>query len=217
VARRKVTIGMAPIALRLASDDEGDAGIKRILDAAAQLMAGYGLQRWSMEDVAELAGVGRTSVYRAFATRDDLVHAVLARELRQTLAAVKASGADRSRLEDQVIEGAIIALEALRGSLVEKLLRSDPATLLPFLTTGAGPLLAVARQIMVEYARSAGIAVDQQRADEAAEAAARLALSFVLTRDTVFPVDDPERLRQSLRRLLGPLLAPLSGSRRRTA
>lgn len=215
--RRKVSIGLAPIALRLASDDEGDAGIARILDAAAQLMSDHGLRRWSVEDVAELAGVGRTSVYRAFATRDELVHAVLARELRQTLAAVKAAGADRRRLEDQVVEGAITALEALRGSVVEKLLRSDPATLLPLLTTGAGPLMAMARQIMVEYARSAGITIDEQQAHEAAEAAARLGLSFVLTRDTVFPVDDPEQLRRSLRRLLGPLLSPLSGARRRPA
>ena len=44
-----------------------------------------GLAGWSVDDVAEAAGVGRTSVYRWFGLRDDLVHAVLARELRATL------------------------------------------------------------------------------------------------------------------------------------
>jgi AcrR family transcriptional regulator len=217
MARRKITLGLTPLAEKVASGAEADAVRDRILDAAAQLMASYGLRRWSVDDVAELAGIGRTSVYRAYVTRDDLVHAVLARELRQTLAVVQAAGERRSRLEDQVVEGAVTALGALRGSLVEKLLRSDPGTLLPFLTTGAGPLVALSQRILVQYARASGIPVDAQQAAEAAEVAARLGLSFILTRDTVFPVDDPDALRVALRRLLRPLLAPLSGPSRVTA
>jgi AcrR family transcriptional regulator len=217
VARRKITIGLAPLAALVTSGAVGDAATEPILDAAAALLAAHGLRRWSIDDVAGLAGIGRTSVYRAFATRDELVHAVLARELRQTLAAAQTAGAGSRRLEDQVVEGALSALGALRGSLVEKLLRSDPSTLLPFLTTGAGPLIALSRQIMVEHARASGIALDEQQAAEAAEVAARLALSFILTRDTVFPVGDDDALRQSLRRLLRPLLAPLARTRRRSA
>lgn len=217
MARRKITIGLAPLAALMTSGAEGDAATESILDAAAALLAAHGLRRWSMDDVAALAGIGRTSVYRAFANRDELVHAVLARELRQTLTAAQAAGAGSRRLEDQVVEGALSALGALRGSLVERLLRSDPSTLLPFLTTGAGPLIGLSRQIMVEHARASGTAVDEQQAAEAAEVAARLALSFILTRDTVFPVDDDGALRQSLRRLLRPLLAPLAGTRRRSA
>jgi AcrR family transcriptional regulator len=210
VPRRKVTIGLIPITnLLTAAGSERDPTHDRVLDAAAELMAAYGLKRWSIEDVAERAEIGRTSVYRAFATRDDLVHAVLARELRQTLDAVRAAGNRHTRLEDQVIEGAMTALAALRDSLVEKLLLSDPDTFLPFLTTRAGPLIALARQVIVESIRSAGLSVDDQQTAEAAEVAARLGLSFILTRETVFPADDADSLRESLRRLLGPVLAPL--------
>jgi hypothetical protein len=102
------------------------------------------------------------------------------------------------------------ALAALRDSLVEKLLQSDADTFLPFLTTRAGPLIALARQVIVEGIRSAGLSVDDQQTAEAAEVAARLGLSFILTRETVFPVDDPDSLRESLRRLLRPVLAPLT-------
>jgi hypothetical protein len=44
-------------------------------------------------------------------------------------------------------------------------------------------------------------------AAELAELAARLAVSFLLTRQTVFPIDDKDAARRSLRRVLVPMLA----------
>jgi TetR/AcrR family transcriptional repressor of uid operon len=215
MARHKITIGLSPLVASVVAGSGGGATTERILDAAAELLAAYGLKRWTVEDVADRAGIGRTSVYRAFAARDDILYAVLARELRQTLAAVQASAARERGLENQVVEGAVTALMALRGSLVDKLLRSDPATLLPFLTTGAGPLVGLTREVIVGHARSTGLALDEQEAAEVGEVAARLGLSFVLTRDTIFPVDDVDSLRRSLHRLLRPLLSPLVKPRRR--
>lgn len=183
----------------------------RILDATAELLAAFGLRRWTIDDVAERSGVGRTTVYRTFDGRDALVHAVLARELSETLAAIESGVAAYDDLEDRVVEGGLIALAALRGSVVEGLLRSDPATFLPFLTTGAGPLLVLARTAMVAGLRAAPPDMDPRHAAEVAEVAARLGLSFILTRDTVFPVDDDAAARESLRRLLRPLLRSRAG------
>ena len=45
-------------------------------------------------------------------------------------------------------------------------------------------------------------------AEVLAETMARLGLSFVLTRDTVVPVDDPAAMRRTIRSLLTPLLTP---------
>jgi AcrR family transcriptional regulator len=179
----------------------------RILDATAELLGAYGLRRWTIDDVAERSGVGRTTVYRTFDGRDALVHAVLARELTQTLAAIEVGVAGYDDLEDRLVEGGLIALAALRESLVERLLHSDPATFLPFLTTGAGPLLLLARTAMVAGLRAAAPEMDPHRAAEVAEVAARLGLSFILTRDTVFPIDDPDATRAAVRRLLRPLFA----------
>jgi AcrR family transcriptional regulator len=188
---------------------EADAPVERILDAAADLMQLYGLTRWSMEDVAAHAAIGRTSVYRSFASRDDLVHAVLARELRGTVERITTAAAASPSVEEGIIEGALVGLAALRSSVVERLLQSDPATILPFLTTEAGPLVALTREMLTAQARAAGAAVDPEQAAELAEIVARLGLSFILTRDTVFPVEDDEALRRALRRLLRPVLAPL--------
>jgi AcrR family transcriptional regulator len=206
VSRRKLSISVVPIVVGAVQPDAGDEITDAVLDATAELLTSYGLRRWTIDDVAELAGVGRTSVYRKFAGRDELVQAVLARELRQTLANVNLASADKPDPEDKVVEAALVALQALRSSLVERLLQSDPATFLPFLTTGAGPLLAIARQMLVTQALAANPTIDPQHTAELAEVAARLALSFILTRETVFPVDDQARAEQSIRRLIRPLL-----------
>jgi AcrR family transcriptional regulator len=190
--------------------DDSDETAAAVLDAAAELLGAHGLRRWSIDDVADRAGVGRTSVYRRFANRDELVHAVLARELRSTFAAIDAAAGRCDTLEDKVVEGGLVALASLRGSLVERLLRTDPTTFLPFLTTEAGPLLVIARQILSAGARQSGLDVDPAHLEEIAEVAARLGLSFILTRDTVLPIDDPEAFRASVRRFLLPLVASLT-------
>jgi AcrR family transcriptional regulator len=217
MARRKITIGLTPIVASLAVGPTEHPATEQILDAAAQLLSDYGLRRWTIDDVADRAGIGRTSVYRAFATREDLVHAVLARELRDTIASIQTVAAPHRKVEDRIVEGALAGLVALRGSLVEELLRSDPATFLPFLTTDAGPLIAIARELLINQARAAGASIDDDHAGELAEIAARLGLSFILTRDTVLPINDPDALRASLHRLLRPILTSLLKTRRRTA
>jgi AcrR family transcriptional regulator len=207
--RRKITVELDPMLGAFATVSLAGSPEERILDAAAHLMRTYGLKRWSMEDVAEHAAIGRTSVYRAFSTRDELVHAVLARELRSTIDRILAAAAASSSVEEGIIEGALAGLAVLRSSLVEQLLRTDPSTILPFLTTKAGPLMALTRQFLAAQARVAGVAISEEHAEQLAEVAARLGLSFVLTRDTVFPVDNEAALRESLRRVLRPVLTPL--------
>jgi AcrR family transcriptional regulator len=210
VPRRRTSLGIAPLVASVGVVDDTDGLTARALDAGAALLSDYGLRRWSMDDVADRAGVGRTSLYRKFAGRDELVYAVLAREVRTVFAAVTAAAAAYDRLEDKVVEGALVALEAVDDSLVARLIATDPSTFLPFLTTEAGPLLALARELLVSQALALGAELDREEAAELAELAARLGLSFILTRDTVFPRNDIAAARRTLHRVLGPILAPLA-------
>jgi hypothetical protein len=84
--------------------------------------------------------------------------------------------------------------------------RTDPDLVLPLLTTGAGPLIALARAALAPGLVAAGVTDDPRHAAMVAEALARLGLSMVLTRETVVPVDDPGALRDAVRSLVGPLL-----------
>ena len=56
-----------------------DAGAA-ILDAALVEFERHGIHRVALEDVARRAGVSRTTIYRRFANRDELVAAVIERE-----------------------------------------------------------------------------------------------------------------------------------------
>ncbi len=51
-----------------------------ILDAALIEFERHGLRRVALDDVARRAGVSRTTIYRRFANRDELVAAVIERE-----------------------------------------------------------------------------------------------------------------------------------------
>ena len=183
-----------------------DEQVMRILDAAEALLRSAGLRAWAVDDVAVEAGVARSTVYRLFGGRDELVHAVLARELRSVLAAVAAAVEGESGLEDKAVAAIAVCLGSLDGSVVDALLRLDPATFLPYLTTGAGPLVALAREAI-----AAIVEADSGRRPPAAmaEVCARMGLSYVLTRETVLPVDDPAALRSEIRAAIGPLVAGL--------
>jgi AcrR family transcriptional regulator len=63
---------------------ERSASSDRILDAAWRCFVERGIRATTMADVAEAAGVSRVWVHRVVGSRDDLVHAVLAREVERT-------------------------------------------------------------------------------------------------------------------------------------
>lgn len=206
MARRKLTLALGPIVAAVAAAREPTGSDELVLDVTAQLLVEHGLGRWSVDDVAERAGVGRTTVYRRFPSRDDLVHEVLARELRQTISAVGFAVDAVDSIEDKVVEGSLAALAALDRSIVDGLLRSDPITMLPFLTTGAGPLVDLARRAFAPAILAAGVAPDAAGADLVAEALARLGLSLVLTRESALPLHDTDALRAAVRGLVKPLV-----------
>ncbi|MCG5432334.1 TetR/AcrR family transcriptional regulator [Mycobacterium sp. MYCO198283] len=57
-----------------------DAATDAILDAAVAEFEQHGFRRVALDDVARRAGVSRTTIYRRFAGRDELVAAVIDRE-----------------------------------------------------------------------------------------------------------------------------------------
>lgn len=58
----------------------GGGATEAILDAALVEFDRHGIRRVALDDVARRAGVSRTTIYRRFANRDELVAAVMDRE-----------------------------------------------------------------------------------------------------------------------------------------
>lgn len=201
--RRRATVELGAVLAKAAVTPNLDDRDLRVLDATESLLRDVGLRAWSIDDVAARAKVGRTTVYRRFGDRDNLVHAVLARELRRTLRRMREAVEGEADLEARAVAGVRAALDALGGSVVEALLHSDPETFLPFLTIEAGPLVDIARGAIMSELALRGMDVSP----ELAEAAARFGLSFVLTRSTVLPLHDDTELDEAIRRMVRPFLA----------
>src|SRR5258708_3753957 len=94
-----------------------------LLDAAAALVAGGGIEAISMESVAEKAGVSRPLVYKHFANRSELLAAVYRRETALLHEELAAAVGEATTLESKfraLIHGALQA-EADRGAALSAL------------------------------------------------------------------------------------------------
>jgi AcrR family transcriptional regulator len=68
----------------------------RILDAAQRIVLQTGARRLSLTEVAKLAGVARPTLYRYFASKDELIDALGKREYRRFNTAMSAALSGRS-------------------------------------------------------------------------------------------------------------------------
>lgn len=160
----------------------------RILDAALAEFTEFGLRRVSADDVARRAGISRATLYRRFpGGKSQLIQQVMARDMRRFLGEVDAAVSGLPSLEEQLVEGILVALRTARADpLLTRLSVTEPDTLLPYLTTEAGPLIAAAAGYLGDRYRRAqadGLAPpgDPPVAPSAvAEIMVRLAISFYL-------------------------------------
>lgn len=191
----------------------------RILDAALAQYLVHGLRRTSVDDVARAAGIGRATVYRRFANRDELVQAVLARECRRFFAEIAAATESLPTVADRLVEGFVVGLRSARKQpLLNRMLATEPDASLPFLTVQGGPVLAVmrdfmARQYLASPEASAGSFGTGTSAAPTADPAAvaeilvRLFISLVLTPDTTLALGTEDEIRDTARRYLVPLVS----------
>jgi AcrR family transcriptional regulator len=219
MARRAATLDVERIVAGLDQPPEPEDGATdAMLASASSLLAEYGLYRWSMDDVAVRAGLGRATVYRRFESREELVHAALARDARAFFAAIADAVAGVDTLEDKVVEGFLVGWQMARRSLLADLLLRDTGDAVARLN--ADPLLPLARAALMErYRALAGSALSVAQAAEAelvAEALVRLGLSFLLVPNSLIDLDDEQAARGALRRLLGPLLSGAAQPSKRT-
>ena len=171
---------------------------QRILDSAFACLGEQGLVRTTMEDVARRAGVTRQTVYRYFPSKDDLIMALVLREEDRFIEGTRTAFAADGTLQEALYHGFLYCLRFAREHpLLDRLLRSDAESLLPYLTTRAAPLLKRAREAFLnEIGRKAWVRANVS--DQAADVAVRMTLSYALT-----PPDRPaERVARDIARIL---------------
>jgi AcrR family transcriptional regulator len=194
--------------------DGGAAGEHgSILDAALAAFLDLWIRRTSVGDIARRAGTSPATLYRKFPGKQALVEAVVMREINATLARVDAA---MTKVAEDDIETQLVTLiltvtsQVRRHRLVERLLATEPTLLLPMLTTDAAPVIALGRDYLASFLarwQAEGRIADFDPAPYA-ESLARLALSWLLTPQTLVPLEDAASLRPYIAAHVLPAIRP---------
>jgi AcrR family transcriptional regulator len=194
--------------------DEITTTIMRATLEQAELV---GIRRTTMEDVARRSRVGRATLYRRFPTKALLVDAVVLAEARRFMEGSALAHSHADNLEDSLVFSTVFTVTFLREhSLLRKLLRTEPETILPSLTVDAGAILDFATQHSAALLRSdvygdADITPAQERhLRTVAELQTRLTLSFIVTPHTTINLTNIDETRAYVRDYLLPMVTSIS-------
>lgn len=142
-----------------------------ILDAAVVEFEQHGFRRVALDDVARRAGVSRTTIYRRFAGRDELVAAVIDREnaaLYDDIAEELKASAPQSNYYVEAFTSAIMQFR--RHRVLNRMITDEPALALELSRRHYGAILdrmAEALQVIFPpgFAERLGPAVVTELAD----------------------------------------------------
>ncbi|GAB2725042.1 TetR/AcrR family transcriptional regulator [Nocardia thraciensis] len=188
-----------------------DRSQSKVLDAALMAFLDFGIKRTSMVEVARRGGLSLATLYRRFAGKSDLIQAVGLRQARQFIDQVDAAvqrQIDRDAgAEEQIAELFVAFIDGLRGNrLLDRLLKTEPEIVLPYLTVHGAPVIELGRDYLAEFItrlQSEG-KLPQYDPQPLAEMVARTSLSMALTPQTVIPLDDDAALRRFAREHVVP-------------
>jgi AcrR family transcriptional regulator len=91
-----------------------DAMQQQILEAAKRLFQVHGLHKVTMDDVAKAIGMGRSSLYYYYKSRDDIFDAVINIDIREMLSAISIAVKKAKTTEQQINAFFFSKLEVLR-------------------------------------------------------------------------------------------------------
>jgi AcrR family transcriptional regulator len=108
-----------------------DTATGQILDAAIVEFERHGFRRVALEDVARRAGVSRTTIYRRFANKDELVGAVIERENVRLFADIAAELKQAGPQANYYVEAFTLSiLKFRRHRVLDQMITDEPGLVL---------------------------------------------------------------------------------------
>jgi AcrR family transcriptional regulator len=194
---------------RTGAESAVDRTTDRIIDAALRQFELFGVARSTVEQITKRSGLSRVTLYRRFPGKQQLVEAVVLREVRQFLDRLDERLDELSTPAEKIAEGFVFTLDAIRSHvLLARLLEAEPESVLRYFTVEGGPVVAAARDYLADRVAKDNPADRRSDAELAlaAELTVRLVISFLLTPQTVAELDDADAAREFAGRYLAPLL-----------
>lgn len=171
----------------------------RILDAAFACAGRFGLVRMTMSDVSREAHLSRQTLYRYFASKHDLIMALVIREEEVLMEQVRAAIEPHRELLPAIEASFRTILRAMRAHpLLDRVMATEPHELLPYLTVEANPVREMGIRMMEEVFSTRMEGVSPVLAHRAAEISSRLVTSYAI----MPPDDDPDVVAGQLAELV---------------
>ena len=177
-----------------------------ILDAAQRVFEDYGARRANVEDVAKAAGVSRSTLYRAYATKDVLLQAVLVRQLDEFLAELDRAAADLPPRE-AVVECFAHGIALARAiPLVARLVETEPEIITGVGASFQSSVVLGSAERVAGTLRRAGATMPEDQLLAVAELMLRLSYTYLLNPGGTLDATDDDAVRTYARRHLAPLI-----------
>ncbi|ART68062.1 TetR family transcriptional regulator [Mycobacterium dioxanotrophicus] len=179
-----------------AADATGSSSTRRILDAALVEFERHGFRRVALDDVARRAGVSRTTIYRRFANRDELVAAVIERENVALFADIARELKDAGPQSNYYVEAFTLSILRFRKHhVLNQMIVDEPALVLELMHRHYGAAIErMAAALRVIFPDGFADRIGPQAVNDLADTILRYA-AMVLLLPGVQPVQTAEEIR----------------------
>ncbi|MCX2980826.1 TetR/AcrR family transcriptional regulator [Halieaceae bacterium IMCC14734] len=179
-----------------------------ILNAAHKCYLKDGISKTGMREVALAAGVARSTLYRYFPSRDDVLVAVIKQEMDAANRSIQSRLSRYSEPQDIIVEGLILALREIpRRPLLRAVFASDEDATARRIVWGSQLIVGFGEELMenvIGPALAVGLLKNEVKPEIMIEWVYRVLLSF-LTLPSNWIRND-KQLRTTLHALLVPVL-----------
>jgi AcrR family transcriptional regulator len=169
-----------------------------------------------MGEIAQRANVSRASLYRYFASKDELIRAWTSRELEAIFAAADQAASGANTFNERLAAGFASALVALREHPVFRAVVVSNNTQIVRSTLESGEAIDQARELMLERFNQAvhggRLSIGQFDAAVTGELISRIAVSLTVAPETIGRLDTDEDMREFATRYIAPLVHGVEGS-----
>lgn len=179
-----------------------------ILQAAKHCYLHFGVEKTGMQDIARQAKLARSTVYRYYASSDELLLALISTEMQAMNRELTKKLARFQQPEDIIVEGIVIAIKAIpRHPLLSQVFAGDTSSALRQKIWNSPTIVALGTDLMATVMQTSleqGHLQQTVRSEVLIEWVYRILLSFLSLPSNWIKTD--RQLRATLHALLIPVL-----------
>jgi AcrR family transcriptional regulator len=177
-----------------------------ILDAAQTVFEKYGARRANVEDVARAAGVSRSTLYRAYPTKEALLQAVLDREIDEFFDQLDALASGLSP-QEAIVECFTAGIALTHEiPLLARLVETEPEIITGIGGSAQTSVVLGSAHRVAETLRRSGATMPADELHVVAELMLRIAYTYLLNPRGNLDLTDEGAVREYARRYLAPLV-----------